>query len=48
MILTGIENPRVGGSIPPQATSVHAPQRPIRALGRFYKARIISTKICVE
>ena len=30
-----IENPCVGGSIPPQATSIHAPQRPFRVLGRF-------------
>jgi hypothetical protein len=28
MVLTLVENPRVGGSIPPQATSVFAPQRP--------------------
>jgi hypothetical protein len=34
--LAFFENPRVGGSIPPQATSVYAPQRPIRVLGRFY------------
>jgi hypothetical protein len=38
-----IENPRVGGSIPPQATSVYAPQRPIRVLGRFYKCACFST-----
>ena len=38
-----IENPCVGGSIPPQATSVHAPQRPFRVLGRFYYLGLIST-----
>jgi ATP-dependent protease ClpP protease subunit len=38
-----IENPRVGGSIPPQATSVYAPRQPIRAPGRFYNWLRIST-----
>ena len=38
-----VENPRVGGSIPPQATSLHAPQRPIRVLGRFYISSPFST-----
>jgi hypothetical protein len=39
-----IENPRVGGSIPPQATKLHAPQRPFRVLGRFYNRAELSTK----
>ena len=39
-----IENPCVGGSIPPQATRLHAPQRPFRVLGRFYKNGSFSTK----
>jgi hypothetical protein len=39
-----IENPCVGGSIPPQATSVYAPQRPFRVLGRFYISARFSTK----
>jgi hypothetical protein len=38
-----IENPCVGGSIPPQATNIHAPQRPFRVLGRFYISLAIST-----
>jgi hypothetical protein len=38
-----IENPRVGGSIPPQATSIHAPRQPIREPGRFYNCRRFST-----
>jgi hypothetical protein len=33
MVLTWIENPRVGGSIPPQATRIHAPPHPIRVRG---------------
>jgi hypothetical protein len=39
-----IENPRVGGSIPPQATSVQAPPHLIRVRGRFYNSWGISTK----
>ena len=31
--VSGVENPCVGGSIPPQATSIHAPQRPFRVWG---------------
>jgi hypothetical protein len=38
-----IENPRVGGSIPPQATRIHPPQRPFRVLGRFYISGAAST-----
>ena len=38
-----IENPCVGGSIPPQATNIHAPQRPFRVLGRFYNLGMFST-----
>ena len=38
-----IENPCVGGSIPPQATSLYAPQRPFRVLGRFYNSLHSST-----
>jgi hypothetical protein len=38
-----IENPRVGGSIPPQATSLLAPQRPVRVLRRFYNSGPLST-----
>lgn len=30
-------------SIPPQATSIHAPQRPLRVLGRFYNYSGFST-----
>jgi hypothetical protein len=42
-VVSGAENPCVGGSIPPQATSVYAPQRPIRVLGRFYFLGRLST-----
>ena len=39
---TYFENPCVGGSIPPQATSFNAPHHPLRVLGRFYILNRIS------
>ena len=37
-----IENPCVGGSIPPQATSIYAPQRPSGSWGFFASAVLLN------